>query len=112
MRGSYHHMLNTIVQFSHTIIQHDKEHGKSTYISTLTDSISFDGHAATMLHKPFGFQHLHSPGLHAQLCMDGPASVLLFFGESNDDTYEAPQLQELMPQCWSTGFWVTYKDRA
>lgn len=108
---------------SQTIIQHGywQEHGKSTHISkqtnfdflrTLRTHVHNEDHAV-MLYRPFGAQHLHSPGLHAQLCMDGPASVVLSW-ESNADTYEAPQVQEFEPQpwCWLTGFWMTCKDRA
>ncbi|KAI0280896.1 hypothetical protein BGY98DRAFT_281308 [Russula aff. rugulosa BPL654] len=69
------HVLYAISQ---TIIQHDHEHSsKSTHISTRTD---FDFIRGSFCYVIQAIQHLHSPGLHAQLCMDGPVSVPLSLG--------------------------------
>ena len=49
-------------------IRHDQENSKSTYFSLIRGSCCYVIQAV---------QHLHSPGLHAQLCMNKPVSIVL-----------------------------------
>jgi hypothetical protein len=71
-------------------------------------SISFEGHAV-MLYKPFST----CTGLpRTRSCVWMDLRQWCYLRESNADTYEEPQLQELLSQFWLTGFWMTYKDRA
>jgi len=83
MHGSYHHIIkhDSYRQISDTTV-------RAHIFSREQISISFERYEdmyKTRITLYKSVQHLHSPGLHAQ---------------------ESAQVQELEPQCWSTGFWM------
>ena len=95
--------------FHRQLSEHDYEH--SEYIYFHADRFRFRSRVMLLCYtsrSALALAGLARAAVYGWTCVSA-----VIFGSRTLNTYEVPQVQELEPQpsCWSTGFWVTCKDR-